>query len=543
MAVYYIDFSATFNGNGSAPTQAASDGAAGAYNVSPTLTAGNTYRYKRGTTYTEASPASTSPILALSLTATAAAPTVIEAYYNDDGTDDETQPRPVIDHNGGGNGQACVRLTGCQYVIVRNIAGTNSILSGGSAVRVRNSSDVTVSGCLGYVNTVGISVVQDTSAATMSRITISDSEVYGNVCGILYTWMDSAGSYIDDLTIDGNVVRDNDLTPGVNRYGGIQHGASNSSTTVTNSDRGVRGIAITNNEVYGNRGYALTTYGARSSSTRPSRIASNHVYGNNPLGLVDAHAIWVGASSNTIVEDNRVHGNTGLANGTSGSQVGIFMDFNSVNTAIVGASNIVRRNIVYDGWMGPSQVTSGAGAGIYLLNQTGCLVESNVIHGCATGINIDRDTPAAPAHVIRNNTIFDITGFNSLTGVGILVNVGNNHTIYNNIISGCSLSGLFVNSALTGVTESYNCIYDSNVPYVVSAAFTTLTPGVMAASDLTDDPLIDERLGYLLAGSPLIGNGMHSGYRTDATRRVMRHNPPSIGAYEYVTARPTRTLP
>lgn len=209
MTIYYFDPSATFNGDGLAPTPAASDGASGAYNVRPTITAGNTYRLKRGTTYTVATPASNSGLTVLSLVATAATPTTIEAYYNDDGTDDPSQPLPIIDHNGGGSGQACIRVQSSQYVVVRNIRGVNSILASGACVRVRNSSDVSITGCIGNNSQNGFNVAQDTAAAVMSNITIDSCEAYGNVAGILFLWMDSTGSIIKDLTISNNKVYNN----------------------------------------------------------------------------------------------------------------------------------------------------------------------------------------------------------------------------------------------------------------------------------------------------------------------------------------------
>lgn len=536
MTIYYIDPSAEFNGNGLAPTPAASAGASGAFNTSPTLTVSNTYRIKRGTTYVVPSPSTTSGLRMLTLVGTPAAPTVIEAYYNSDGSDDTTQPRPIIDHNGGGNAQACVLVNGCQYVIVRNIMGINSMQPGGSAVRVRNSSDVLVTGCEGTANLNGVTVTQDTAAATMARITIDSGFYYGNACGILYTWLDAANSIIDSLTISNNKVYNNNVAS-VQRVGGIQHGASASSATVVNSDRGVRGIWIIGNECYGNQSYALTTYGARNG-TRSSWIANNHVHHNNPLGLVDAHCIWVGASFDVLVEDNEVHDNTGFIGGNNGSCVGIFLDYQLNDTAIVGSRNIVRRNRIYNGWMGNTAVTKGQGAGVYLLNNQNCVIEDNLIYNGRCGIVIARDTVAAPAHTILNNTIVGMIDNDGYSGVGIMVDVGNNHIVKNNVIKGCGKEGIFINSSLTGVVETNNAIYDANVAKVVSAAFTTLTPGTPDATDVLIDPMLSN--GYRpLSTSTLIGAGAHTTYKCDAAG-VQFWNPPSIGAYEYVRPRVER---
>lgn len=81
MADYYINPSAATNGNGSA---------ASPFNTwaGIPLGAGNRYFQKRGTTYTGSFPSLTS--------GTAGNITTVAAYANTDGSDDTTQPKPVI---------------------------------------------------------------------------------------------------------------------------------------------------------------------------------------------------------------------------------------------------------------------------------------------------------------------------------------------------------------------------------------------------------------------------------------------------------------
>jgi hypothetical protein len=51
MATYYINFDATYDGNGTAGTDAAGAGQTGAYNTLPTIASGNNYYIKRGNEY------------------------------------------------------------------------------------------------------------------------------------------------------------------------------------------------------------------------------------------------------------------------------------------------------------------------------------------------------------------------------------------------------------------------------------------------------------------------------------------------------------
>lgn len=240
-----------------------------------------------------------------------------------------------------------------------------------------------------------------------------------------------------------------------------------------------------------------------------------------------------------MIEENEVNNNNGFGGGTGGSCVGIFVDYNLSNTAVVGARNVVRRNKIYNGWFGNTLVTKGASFGVYVLNNQNCIIEANLIYNCRGGIIVARDTVVAPAHIIQNNTIVGMVNDNGFSGSGILLDVGNDHVVRNNIIKDCSLEGLFINSSLTGVVETNNAVYNANVAKVVSADFLTLTPGTLDASDITADPLLDANLFISSVSSPAYRTGNHAGYKADRLGN-QRWNPPSIGAYEYIGARPSR---
>ena len=86
------------------------------------------------------------------------------------------------------------------------------------------------------------------------------------------------------------------------------------------------------------------------------------------------------------------------------------------------------------------------------------------------------------------------------------------------------------------VFDAYN---DATPPYVTVNTFAASTK--ISGTLYEVDPKTDSA-GYPLAGSPLIGGALTNGMTRDAAG-VYRDVMSAIGAYEYVTARPTRTLP
>lgn len=80
MAIVYYDFSAATNGTGASP--------ASPKNTYATPGNGDVLRLKRGTTWARASQVNFSTFTGLT----------IEAYYNADGTDDPSQPMPIVTH-------------------------------------------------------------------------------------------------------------------------------------------------------------------------------------------------------------------------------------------------------------------------------------------------------------------------------------------------------------------------------------------------------------------------------------------------------------
>lgn len=550
--VHYLNANNQFNGNGLAPGPAASNGAAGAKNaVSGFLTtAGDIYRVFRGTRYVAAS-AVVSAIEFTTLVGSAAFPTILEAYSNETtGEDDNTSlPRPIFDNAPAGNGTAGVQLRRSSHVIVRNVHAVGAAGSGGGGIRVWGTDNAEIYNCEFSENRFGVFVITDATTLAIDSVNIHDNDIHDNITGIGVQWQDATGAFIDNLSINANRVYANGLGPdGVgNVYGGITHTMSGVSTTSTNSDRGLRDMQCSDNEVYGNGGYGIAFINLRRL-VKGCVASRNHVYDNNIPGLRDCHSMFFGAMFNGVVEDNVVHGNVGLKGSYSyGGAVGINMSEVPDQTCI-GSNNVIRRNRVYDGDLSPTNVGLTANCGILLQNQQYSIVESNVVFNCRNGIVEYNTTGAVGAmgtNVIRNNTVDNIPytpdsmPLSYYSGTGIYTGGGNDTTVYDNSVSNCGYIGLFVKSTITGYTEHHNSLYNTVNPLIVSAIPSTLTPGVLAPTDSQLNPALDANL-MPTSASPLIGAGVHVGYAVDATARVQRWNPPTIGAYEYQRARVSR---
>lgn len=543
MTIHYFNFAAAFNGNGSAPGQAASPGAAGAWNtvIGVTFVAGDTYRLRRGTTYTDTSTAR-SALQLLSLTATAASPTTIEAYSNDTtGADDDlTQALPIIDQPVAASGQACIRIWTCNYVIVRNINTTNNVGGVGGGIKIRGQcSNVEVYGCEAEGNLCGIFVSNDT-ATTATNIHIHDNICTGNALGIGFYFKDDAGSIITNLVIENNRVVYNQLYIAAVSLGGILNfNVGGETLHKTDSDRGIKQSHIRNNTILHNSSYGLSCLNWRDGCT----VVNNEVGWCNESRLYDCHATFFGGCFGMRIENNDIHDTFGYDNmGVAyGSAIGIDMS-EVVDTACLGTGNILRGNRIYNCWTGPTNVGVCASAAIMLQNQNACIVEDNDIYNCRNGIaayNVSTAVGAVGGHVIRNNTIRDIPYTTNQTlpyysGAGVYLQDGNNIVVENNVMLNCGRFGLYVYNGLTGTVERNNGIYNCLYPYNFGPKPPTdanLTPGTLDATDITADPLLDAA-GFMTSASPLRGSGRFNGYRADASG-VQHSNPPSIGAREW----------
>lgn len=523
MATYYIRADSSINGDGTSPVRASSPGGVGAFNASPTLTANNTYKYRREGVYTAIRPQTQN--------SAAATPLTIGAFWNDDGTDDTTKARPLFDHRGGANGVGAIFVDDCDNVLIQDVAGTNSIAAGGAAVRTRRSNGVTVRRCTGYNNTHGIAFTQDQASGTSTSTDhlIEDCTVHSNLgSGILLQWGGVSTAQHKRVKILRNEVYNNGLGTNANTRGGIM--SENSWQTDNSAAYCSYDVEISDNEVYSNRSYGVHMYCIRTESWGRNKILRNHIYRNGISRNMDTHSLWAGSVFNTDIRWNHIHDNAGWDNGSVGSCVGIYLDFTSAS-GVGGDNNRVQFNFIHDQWQGPSS-SALPGSAIHLLANSNCLIESNIVRNCRNGISIS--SSGANSNIVRNNTILDITSVFP-GGHGICVTVGTSNLIYGNIIKNVRTGFFVATSGTTSTAESYNIVYQADNPFNVGT-LTSQTASTLAASDITSDPQLDENYAPRLS-SPAIGALAVAGIAKNAQRRDYKGRyfriAPAIGALEY----------
>jgi len=516
MATYYIDPSAAVNGSGTIGSP---------YNtwVGVPLTANNTYLQKRGTTYTGAS------VRPQSQSSSAATPLTVGAYYNSDGSDDTTQPRPIINHNGGTNGVGAVFVDTCTNVIVQDIAGTASSAALGGAVTTRRSVGVLIQRCTGYGNEHGFCIQQDQASATTvtTDITIQDCVAYNNVSGgITLRWGTVSTAVLRRIKLLRNTIYSNGTGKGFGSGGTSVPCGGISSYTQNKASIGTAGfisydIVCDQNTVYNNNGYGINIEGF-ATDTRPGSVSRNTATGNGYSGDVDSHSLWVGNSSGIIIERNLIHDNSANVGASTGSGVGIFLDYNASSTS-GGANCIVRQNTIYSQFQGSTAAPAiAAGAGILVLSHDDSLIESNLIYDCRNGISVGNGT-ATDGTLVYNNTVIDCLN----SGINVLP-LGTNTIVKNNVVVGPA-TGLFVNTTSTaGYAESYNAVYGCAVAKANGTA-TAQTPTSLDATDITANPLLTSDYKPT-ASSPLLGAGTHLGYIRDMEGKQCKKH---IGAYGY----------
>lgn len=528
MATFYIDPSAAVNGNGSL---------ASPFNTwaGLTLTANNTYLQKRGTVYVGAAVRPASQVSA------AATPLTIGAYANPDGSDDARLPKPIVDHNGGTNGVSAVYVDTCTNAVVRDIVGRNSRGSLAGGIGVRRSVGVKVQRCEGYDSEHGLIIQQDQASgtSTCTDVTVEDCYLHDNIGGgVCLRWGAASTAVLKRITLQRNTCVRNGLGKGFGAGGSSipAGGISSYAAYKTDTNINYRGmdIRVLNNFVADNNGYGINIDSFGNEAWQ-STIARNEVTRNGASGDVDTHSLWVGNSFGVLVERNKVYGNSARVGATSGSGVGIFIDYNGVS-ATGGANNIVRRNLIYDQFRGATTAPIiAASSGIIVLANSGTIVEGNVILGCRNGISVGNGV-ATDGTAVRNNTVIGC----EVSGINVLP-LGTNTSVKNNVVTG-SATGLFVNTtSTTGYAERNNCVYGCAVAKANGTA-TAQTPTALDATDITADPLLGAYYRPT-AASPLIAAGAPLDVfpMLDAAG-VQFNRVPTIGAFEYVRPRAGRRV-
>lgn len=526
MATFYIDPSLTSNGDGSLGTP---------FNtwVGVTLTANNIYLQKRGTQYTGAT------VRPQSQASAAATPLTIGAYFNADGSDDPTQPKPVIDHAGGTNGIGAVFIDTCSNVIVKDIIGQNSYGSLGGGVTVRRSQNVLIQRCVGRNSEHGFVIQQDQtdSTSTTTDITVDSCEGYTTISsGITLRWGAVSSSILKRIKITNSLWYDN----GSGKY--IGAGATSvpcggiTSYTQNKASIGTAGfisydIVCDNNVVRDNFGYGINIEGF-ANERWVSTCNKNTVTRNGKSLDVDTHSLWVGNSEGMLIAENLVYKNYGRLGAASGSGVGIFIDYNG--SSVSGGNGCkVFRNIVKDQWQDFTTAPElAASAGILVLYNNNTLVESNLVVNCRNGLSIGNGG-ATDVTTVRNNTFINCTN----SGINVLPQ-GTNAVLTNNVVRTTAL-GLFVNTASTaGYSETYNSVTNATVAKA-NGTQAAQTPTTLDPSDLTNDPKLDANYRPK-SDSPLRTGGTNLGFIRDLDAVLYKKQIGCYGGFGIATERGVR---
>jgi len=139
MANVYINPDHTNDGDGDGTAD--KTGAGGAHNdwASVSWSAGNSYLQKRGTTFTGS--------VTLDATGTSVDEIHVGAYYNADGTDNASQPKPIIDANNASS--QALKASGKEFInyrdiVVKNATGSGMVMWGHET---KNTSYCTIRRC------------------------------------------------------------------------------------------------------------------------------------------------------------------------------------------------------------------------------------------------------------------------------------------------------------------------------------------------------------------------------------------------------------
>ena len=473
MANVYINPDHVNDGDGDGTAD--KTGAGGAHNdwASVSWAAGTSYLQKRGTTY--------DGNLEVRATATLGNEIHIGAYYNADGTDDASQPKPIID--GKGVVAQCVKSSGKEFInyrdlIVKNATGTGMVMWGHET--------------------------RNTSYCTIKRCEAHD-------CGGGGINISALGNYASYETVTGAFIEDSKA------YNCGGHGIA----IVGELD----GCAIRRCYAYG-CGFAANTWGLYVSPRTSKIIGNVWVAAPNSSWETDITSSGFGANENLVglIFEGRpdaAPGNQVFTEGTfdslnndewaqSGSTIQLKATQDPNNKAVLLLSTHAINNIIEDSHAEYTRNDSGGdGNGLGFDSH----VQNSLIRRCKSNNNTGK---GISDHIGSSNRIEGcIVEDNAGAGIGLISPKSN--TSSNNIISGNG-SGFLHGYAATAtlknniivdngedikewsaatndvITEDYNCIYNNTVT------------NETGANNITSDPLFDTNYQLVLA-SPCVGAG------------------------------------
>jgi len=172
-------------------------------------------------------------------------------------------------------------------------------------------------------------------------------------------------------------------------------------------------------------------------------------------------------------------------------------------------------DLVRDSFIRRNKISGCDGRGIAVNMGRSNQISDNLVYNCVNdGIRVDVN--AGTLNNVYGNTV--VAGPRTTSTTAIVLGVGN--TAKNNVATGYAVGV----SGTAASTEQYNCLY----------ATTPRSGGISAGTgSVSVDPQLSASYRPTVS-SPLLGAGVHLGYRRDIEKK-QRPNPPAIGAFDAAT--------
>lgn len=515
MTVYYVDPTRPDNsGDGLTPAAAKKTwaGLAGLW------AAGNEYRQKRGTTAAEQ--------VTVGATGTSDSVRVIlGSYYNSDGSDDDSQPRPIIN----GSTTSSIYATGRNYITIMDLeAGDGSVAS----IRLNNSGGLgnqilrcVANGCSG--SEAGIY-----AAGQSNDLIVMDNEALNCTAkgSILLTHQNASGATgwrIERNNASGNIT----TSSATNAGAGIKIATSGGVAGSYTDGAIVTGNTCSNNGLLmGSTGANDGGFGIWISESYRTRVNGNTCNYNRSNGIEVLGSAALTAALNVKSTGCQIVGNTCTYNG----QYGIFSATNN-NLYIAG------NNCSYNGGnicAATNQQTAGYGRGIELYSTTlanacsGAVIGNTCnynrmssvptpgIHNFSEGVGIGAD-----AHSSNMLIAYNTCKYNESAGIEVAGSTGsaNVRVISNLLVGNCTqASDSGTDSDLSGLPYSPQYatlrIYGSSITGVEIVGNTIICENAKEKYGISTN-YSSAGTGYIIHNNAIVGAAVAAlcAYRTNIT--------------------------
>jgi len=423
------------------------------------------------------------------------AETIIGAYYNSDGTDDITQPRPILDANadtfafsftdkdsttvsdmkfinpGDNNFQGLLRfnrgdnitITGCEFVGSEESKGTGIVMWTGNEVNGQNNALTNV-------------VIQNNSFSTFGVYPYGPNDVDApeairlqHVGNITYTGDGSNGQ-------PSNILIDNNTFTSCGKA--IRQATTTDLEVVVDNGLLPTDIKITNNVII-DCGRAISQIGWMD-------VGANCINNNQCIRTGSSTMEALNVIQTQMCKGGEIRGNyiDGCETSDSGDGCGIIIDWGypGAADAYISEDLEISENVIIN------CTYSDQGAGISVWKGSACTIAGNLIASCKMGVKINNT--ASTGNKVVNNTIRNTTLAGYLTWTAPEVE------LVNNIIDTTNIGIQVAGTAPVDPDEHHNCIYNVNSNNVT-----------LDASDIITDPELNVD-GSLQSTSPCVGIGV-----------------------------------